>query len=389
MNNRLLGSSLLIAGCSIGSGMLAIPVMSGAAGFFPSLLIFFIAWAVMTVAGLIYAQVTASFDEEVNLMSMAENVFSKGMKWATFAVYSSFFLSLLIAYYIATTRLIIDFAVTLFGVAPPFFIVSTGVLCLLLFFLIRGLRSVDHINRLLVAGLLLCYGTIIGVGMQHVTFDALCYKGWNHALFVLPVTLTAFGFQNLVPSLYVYLKKDLKQLFKAICIGSFLTLTVYILWQAVILGLMPFSTEGEWIAAQKEGHMVLNIFQQLKEKNILLFFLRSFTFFAVTSSFLPVAFSFFDFIRDGFKERERTERAHPYISFIVLFVPFCIALIAPSIFLLALSYVGGIAAMCIFVLLPAVIAWKKKVCNPYLLSTMGIIGTLIIIWTIIVEVSVL
>jgi tyrosine-specific transport protein len=45
---NLFGGMLLVAGCCIGAGMLALPVLTGLSGFDPSLLVLIAAWAFLT-----------------------------------------------------------------------------------------------------------------------------------------------------------------------------------------------------------------------------------------------------------------------------------------------------------------------------------------------------
>ena len=40
MNTKIIGGTLLVAGTAIGAGMLALPVLTGMAGFVPSLFLF-------------------------------------------------------------------------------------------------------------------------------------------------------------------------------------------------------------------------------------------------------------------------------------------------------------------------------------------------------------
>lgn len=46
--------TLLIAGTTIGGGVLALPVVTGIAGYVPSLLIYLICWMFMATTGLLF-----------------------------------------------------------------------------------------------------------------------------------------------------------------------------------------------------------------------------------------------------------------------------------------------------------------------------------------------
>ena len=93
-----IGGILLIAGSCIGAGMLALPIMTGLSGFFPSLVMFLIAWGFMTITGLLMVEVNSSFDARVNIGSMAERAFGKTGRYLSWILYLFLFYSLLVAY---------------------------------------------------------------------------------------------------------------------------------------------------------------------------------------------------------------------------------------------------------------------------------------------------
>nr|NGX29103.1 Tyrosine-specific transport protein [Candidatus Anoxychlamydiales bacterium] len=55
-SNKFLGSVLLISGTTIGAGMLGLPVMTGFAGFFPTLALLFFFWLYMLVTAFLYLE---------------------------------------------------------------------------------------------------------------------------------------------------------------------------------------------------------------------------------------------------------------------------------------------------------------------------------------------
>ena len=52
--SRYLGGILLVAGTTIGAGMLALPVSTAFMGFYPSLLIFAICWFFMLISAVFF-----------------------------------------------------------------------------------------------------------------------------------------------------------------------------------------------------------------------------------------------------------------------------------------------------------------------------------------------
>src|ERR1700722_9255778 len=101
MNDKpgsLIGGMLLIGGSCIGAGMLGLPILTGLAGFFPSLVMFFAAWAFMTLTGLLLVEVNGWFSERVNLVTMFGYSLGRIGKALSWILYLFLFYALLVAY---------------------------------------------------------------------------------------------------------------------------------------------------------------------------------------------------------------------------------------------------------------------------------------------------
>src|SRR5262245_5303976 len=108
--NKTVGATLLIAGCCVGAGMLGIPVVTGPAGFFPSVLFFFFAWLFMAATGLVLATLVLWFDKpNINLLSMAKETLGRPGKWTAWVLFAFLFYAIMTAYVIAASRLLSDF----------------------------------------------------------------------------------------------------------------------------------------------------------------------------------------------------------------------------------------------------------------------------------------
>ena len=68
----LFGGALLVAGTTIGGGMLALPILTGLGGFFPALVIYVLCWLFMATTALLFVEVFLWSPKEVNIISMAE-----------------------------------------------------------------------------------------------------------------------------------------------------------------------------------------------------------------------------------------------------------------------------------------------------------------------------
>jgi tyrosine-specific transport protein len=92
---------------------------------------------------------------------------------------------------------------------------------------------------------------------------------------------------------------------------------------------------------------------------------QAFSFFALFSSFITIAISFLDFLKDAF----RTPPPDFLLQGLVLIPPALIALSYPHLFLQALSFAGGFIDVLLFGILPIGIVWMgryvKKAKGPY------------------------
>lgn len=91
---------------------------------------------------------------------------------------------------------------------------------------------------------------------------------------------------------------------------------------------------------------------------------KYFAFFALTTSFIPLALSFFDFMADGLKwEKKGAKRA--MLTTAIFGVPMVIAIAYPQIFLVALGYAGGISCATLFGLMPPLLVWVGRYVKCY------------------------
>lgn len=76
MRNKLLGSALMIAGTTIGAGMLAMPLTSAGIGFSMTVLLLVGLWLLLTYTGLLFMEVyqTAKV-RNVGVATLAEQYF--------------------------------------------------------------------------------------------------------------------------------------------------------------------------------------------------------------------------------------------------------------------------------------------------------------------------
>jgi tyrosine-specific transport protein len=74
LDSRVFGSTMLIAGTSIGAAMLAMPILTGLFGFFGTIAILIAVWAFMHWTSLLILEATLRFKEGECFVTMARKV---------------------------------------------------------------------------------------------------------------------------------------------------------------------------------------------------------------------------------------------------------------------------------------------------------------------------
>ncbi len=355
---HVIGGTLLIAGTQIGVGMLALPVATGPGGFVPSIIIYLVCWAFMLCTGLLLVEVSLWMPRDTSFISMADQILGPVGRAIFWVIYLFLFVTVMIAHAAGGGSVLLDIT----GWNLPNWaavVIYSAVLAPVVYL---GARSVDRLNMFLISGVVVCYLAFLGVSFGSVSFNLLTYSNWGKAWFALPILFTAFTYQVIIPTLMTYMERNVKKIRLAIFLGSSIPLLIYLVWEFVILGIIPSEGPNGLIEAGKMGQ---NAIGPLKELVPSVFHIgKYFAFFALTTSFIPLALSFFDFLADGLKwDKKGVQRI--ILCLIVFGVPMLIALAYPHIFLVALGYAGGISCAFLFGLMPPLLAWVGRYIKQY------------------------
>lgn len=354
-SSRLLGAILMVAGCCIGAGMLGLPLVTASAGFLPTSLLFLICWLFMALTGLALLEVNLWFGTKANLMTLSQQTLGSWAKVAVGLLFVFLFYCLMVAYLAAGGGLVGEFVHSLFDVeifpyfGSAFLATVFGVVIFL------GSREVDIVNRVLMVGLGISYVVLIELGLLHMQWENLVRTEWRYVLPALPAMVISFGYHNLVPSLTNYLHGRVDHLRLAILVGSALPLVIYLLWDGMILGILP---PGE----VAQGAMVTTLLREEVGGAFVADILEWFSFFALVTSFLTVGLSFVDFLADGLRV-QKDVKGSLFLVLLVLAPPFVFSVLYPQIFLTALNYAGAFGAVILFGIVPVLMVWKGRYCD--------------------------
>jgi tyrosine-specific transport protein len=351
--NKFLGAILLVAGTTIGGGMLGLPMITAFCGFYPSLFIITVCWLFLLLSSFLMIDVNLSLQREANLISMAENTLGKTGKIVCWISYLFLLYSLDVAYLAGGSKILQQF------IMLPTFVLSLIILLPLAFIIYSGMSKVDNINRIFMVGkLAVGYVILVIFVPPHIKYSNLMHVDFSPALVCLPIVLTAFGFHTVISSLVSYLDRNAAKLKWSLTIGSFLALIVYAVWELLVLGVVPvigeMSISKAWIRGEvSTGPLIDIVHQPMISTGAFIFAI-----FAIGTAFLGVSLGLFDFLIDGFKlKRDIKGKASAFaLTFLppLLFVVSC-----PRIFISALEYAGVMVAV-IFGLIPIAMAWTLK-----------------------------
>lgn len=354
-----IGGMLLIAGSCIGAGMLALPIMTGIAGFIPSIFTFLIAWGFMTLTGLLLVEVNSTFKERVNIVSMAERAIGPAGRVMSWALYLFLFYSLLVAYISGSGSLTSTYVQTLHGATIPRWMGSLIFTAIFGFLAYQGTRTVDYWNRIFLFGKILTYLAMVVLGVHYIQPRLLMRAEPIYAAFSLPVLVIAFGYHNMIPTIMHYMDQDAKKVRQTILAGSFLALIVYLIWDIVVLGIVP--AEGKWgiIESLKQGRQASDAVAGILGLSWVSTCAEGLAFFALLSSFLAQTLALIHFLADALKVKREKQESVP-LCLLALAPPLIFGIIYPDIFIHALNFAGGICAVILFGILPVIMAWKGR-----------------------------
>jgi len=355
-HSKLVGGVLLVAGTATGAGMLALPVSTGMAGFFPSLLLFIVYWAYMTYTSLLMLEVNLWLGEGTNLISMARVTLGKWGQAFSWFVYLFLLYALTTAYIAGSTPIVLDAIHASTGLTVPEWVGTIPLLVIFGFFVYKGTKSVDRVNRLLMLGLVIAYAIMVIFVTPHVKASLLTHVDLKYILMGVSVIATSFGFHIIIPSLVTYLDRDVVKLKKVLLIGSTIPLVVYISWEFLTLGIIPIQGPNGLWQGYLNGSNGAHLLTAFLGHSAVAMVARFFSFFAIVTSFLGVSLSLSDFLADGL--RIKKTRGGRIVLYLLTFIPpLVITLIDPRAFLSALEYAGAFGVVTLLGLLPALMVW--------------------------------
>ncbi len=358
MKERVIGATLLIAGTTIGAGMLALPMTSSDLGFFKSTLLLVGLWLYMILAAVFMVEI--SHGKGTSIVSIAEKRLGPWAKHVAAFSLLVLFWSLLAAYISGGSSILHQ------GIGVDQSVLAIIYTAVFGFCVAACTKLVDYVNRFLFIIKCIVFFLIVWGLSPFIKISHLTATGTNsQALWVaLPVFFTSFGFHGSLPSLIKYLHGDKKSIYISIIIGSSIPLVVYILWQVVTLGVL-----GSGFTSTGDIGFFLSQLTAKTGNGYLLILADAFAFLAIATSFLGVALGLFDYLSELSSKKEILKKKVGKVKATILTfsLPLLFSVFYPEGFVFALGF-ASIALSILAIILPSLVILEEKRKASFLLN---------------------
>ncbi|HDX1178826.1 TPA: amino acid permease [Pasteurella multocida] len=359
MKNKTFGSALLVAGTTIGAGMLAMPLTSAEMGFTYTLILLFILWGLLSYSALLFVEVYQKAEtKNAGIATLAEQYFGlPGRILATLSLVI-FMYAILSAYVTGGGSLLAGVLPFLGEHATPISIVSFTIV--LGVFIVISTGAVDMLTRFLFMIKLVAFVFVLLMMLPLVNGDNLLAMPLKDFLIISasPVFFTSFGFHVIIPSINSYLDGNIRRLRIAIITGTAIPLVAYIIWQLATHGVFPQAQFVQILNTDPTLNGLITATYQATESAIISHAMRLFFTLALITSFLGVALSLFDCLYDLLK-RVKIKTNRVSLGLLTFFPPLIFALFYPEGFVMALGYAGQMFTFYGLVL-PVGMAWRAR-----------------------------
>ena len=363
---RLMACIALVAGTTVGAGILALPAATEPAGTLPATVVMVGVWAYMAVCGLAMGEsvlnaMARTGKPGIGLLNLVRDRLGPGSARLAGGLYAAMHYALIVAY-LDRGGDILTGAVAGLGwwpgeMAPPWLGagIFVGIFGGVLYF--GSERFVDSLNGLLFAMMLAAFGLLVVIAGGQWDAARLTEGNWGAIGQMVPIAFVALVYHNIVPTLAVKLEGDGRRLRQAIVIGSAVPLLLFAIWNGAILGSVDGAIDGAIDGA------VLDPLERLRQQASTEWLggaIAVFSEFAVATSLIGQVYGLSHFFNDAVTWKlDRQGRRLP-IYLLIFLPPLALVLCDPSLFFRALDYAGAFGVSILFGILPAAVAWRQR-----------------------------
>ncbi|KAL6196025.1 hypothetical protein ACLB2K_031642 [Fragaria x ananassa] len=342
----------LVAGTTVGAGILAIPAVTQESGFLATAITCVFCWAYMVATGLLVAEVNINTMSQlgstsVSLVSMAMRTLGDVGVQIVCWTYIFIHYALLVAYVARSSEILTKFVgIPLWESATLFSLVLGGI-CYF-----GSQRFIGAVNGVLVTGIIISFAALVAVASGYLQWSALLKANFQAVPMSIPIIILSFVYQNVVPVLCTDLEGDLSKVRTSIVLGTTIPLILFLVWDAVILGTITHVEMG--------SGKIMDPLQLLESTNVAVGpIVEVFSIFAISTSYIGFVLGLCDFLSDLLKlPAGQSWPVLPYLF--TLIPPVVLSLLDPEIFFKALDFAGTYGVLLLFGILPAVMSWSDR-----------------------------
>ncbi|MBP9792243.1 MAG: hypothetical protein KBC27_03430 [Rickettsiales bacterium] len=370
-SNKVFGGTLIVAGTAIGAGMLALPMLSATMGFFNSICFMTVMWLLSLFSAFITVEIILYYGRDVSVPYLSGKFLGKSFKLVG-AVSLLVLLYSVLSAYISGLSSVINKNITWGNLREGYIALIIAVLSGYIIFL--SIRAVDYTNRILFIAKIVVFVLVLITFIPYIQSDNFLVKSpVSNIPEIVLVFFTSFGFHGSIPTVIKYVGKDVKALRKVFFWGSAIPFVVYILWQGVTLGVLPFEGDHSFsnvFLRDRNVGVFINDLSAITNNQTLRVILDIFSILAMVTSILGVAIGLFDYIVENFKDK-----AQQYIKvkaiILTLGIPLIFSVYYPSGFILALNF-AAISLVILAIILPSLVALNVR--KNYMLNQYKVFG---------------
>ncbi|MCB2186256.1 MAG: tryptophan/tyrosine permease [Deltaproteobacteria bacterium] len=348
--------ALLIAGCAVGAGILALPVQTGLAGLAPAGVGMVVVWAVLLASAWVLARLQlAGGDLDADLPTLYHRHLGPWGKWLAVVGYLIIYYGILVAYLAGAASVLahlLDLPQEQPWLLLGFFVAVTGLALFSLELVRRG-------NALLMALLLASFVFLIWQAGRHIEPQRLLRADWPLLPSSIPLIVTTLAYHNLIPVVCRALDGQAHLVKRALLLGSSLPLLVCLVWMMVVVGSLPLTGEpfSLYQACQANEPATVPLACSLNTATVATAGLI-FSLCAIITSYLPVSVALMAFLGD-LLEPVLPQSSRALRALLVFGPPLAVVYLYPNLFLTALDVVGGLGVGILYLLLPALMLLRN------------------------------
>jgi len=366
---KQIGSIFFVAGTTIGSGIVALPLAVAKLGLIPGFALMLGIWLLMYYTALVNLELNLQAGKGLPLGSLGKLFSGPLAAWVGSLSFIVLAYALLAVFLYGGASILQELLMQSKGWRYSLGSVISAATLATLILLSGPLQGLDYVNRLVflakctVIFLVIFY---IGKTLRFEHLPLFTANLWDFSIWrtVIPVVFTAFGFQVIFHSMTNYCDSDRIRLKRAFLWGSLIPAMVYILWTSSVLSIIFQANPHFYQALVSEkveiGKLISEVSQASSGQTMrnLFWWVSSL---AVVTSLIGVGLGLLDFWKVKLEEKITNPLGRHFLAVCISILPaYGLAIWVPNAFIRILGFAGMILVI-IAILLPIYLLFKARI----------------------------